>query len=75
MATTGGGRALGLNIGLIKKGYAFDAIVIDTSVRDSNLMIWGELDNVEDILQKIIYNSDRKNILSVWVQGRLVKGG
>ena len=72
MATAGGGKALGLNIGLFKENYAFDAIVIDTKVADSNLVVWDDLDREEDILQKIIYNASRQNIRKVWVQGSLV---
>lgn len=73
MATAGGGRALNLKIGLFRAGYAFDAIVIDTSVADSNLVMWGEYDGPEDVLQKIIYNTNRNNVISVWVQGRCVR--
>ena len=75
MATTGGGKALNLKIGLIKEGYAFDAIVIDTKVPGTNLVVWDEFDDAEDILQKIIYNAGRKNICKVWVQGGLIGGG
>ena len=74
MATTAGGLALDLKIGLIKQGYAFDAIVIDANVENSNLILWEGLDTHEDMLQKIIYTADRHNITRVWVQGRLVKG-
>ena len=74
MATAGGGRALDLKIGLFKENYAFDAIVIDTQVADTNLVVWDEMDQVEDILQKIIYNASRQNIRKVWVQGVLVGG-
>lgn len=74
MATTGGGNALDLNIGLFKKGYAFDAIVVDATVANSNLMVWNELDGAEDVLQKIIYNANRQNIRKVWVQGALIGG-
>jgi len=74
MATTAGGLALDLNIGLIKQGYAFDAIVVDANLGDSNLSLWEGLDTHEDMLQKIIYNADRHNITRVWAQGRLVKG-
>ncbi|MFT5132977.1 MAG: guanine deaminase [Gammaproteobacteria bacterium] len=73
MATTGGGRALDLKIGLIKEGYAMDAIVVDTALADSNVIVWDELDGVEDVLQKIIYNANRSNISSVWVQGKQIK--
>ena len=74
MATTAGGLALDLRIGLIKQGYAFDAIVVDANLGDSNLSLWEGLDTHEDMLQKIIYTADRHNITRVWAQGRLVKG-
>lgn len=70
MATAGGGKALGLNVGVFRPGYAFDAIVVDTAVADSNLQMWTELDTPDDVLQKIIYNAGRKNIVRTWVQGR-----
>jgi hypothetical protein len=35
--------------------------------------VWDEIDSLEDVLQKIIYNAERRNITKVWVQGRLVK--
>ena len=73
MATTGGGEALGLKVGKFVEGYAFDAIIVDTSVPDSNLIIWEDMDRGDDILQKIIYNADRRNIRRVWVQGELLK--
>ncbi len=70
MATTGGGLALGLPIGLLSPGYSFDAIVVDSDIVDTDLMIWPELDSAEDILQKILNNSVRRNVTRVWVQGR-----
>jgi guanine deaminase len=74
MATVGGAKSLGLKVGQLSQGYSFDAIVIDTTVADSNLIVWPDLDSNADILQKIIYNSGRNNIEKVWVQGRLLKG-
>ncbi len=73
MATNGGGRALDLKIGQFKEGYVMDAIVVDTAVADSNLLVWDELDDLENVLQKILYNADRNNITKVWVQGEQVK--
>ena len=73
MATAGGGEALGLKVGKFVRGYAFDAIVVDTGAPDSNLIIWEDMDDGDDILQKIIYNADRRNIKRVWVQGEQVK--
>ena len=74
MATAGGGEALGLKVGKFVEGYAFDAIVVDTGAPDGNLIIWEDMDDGDDILQKIIYNADRRNIKRVWVQGEAVKG-
>jgi guanine deaminase len=73
MATAGGAKALGLNVGQFGEACAFDALLIDTSIPDSNLRIWDGVDTPDDILQKIIYNAGRRNITKVWVQGRLVK--
>ena len=33
-----------------------------------------KMDSLEDILQKIVYNSRRPNIRTVWVQGDIVPG-
>jgi guanine deaminase len=73
MATTGGGLALGLPIGLLSPGYSFDAIVVDANVPDTDLMFWPDLDTPHDMLQKILHNGVRRNITNVWVQGRQVK--
>jgi guanine deaminase len=73
MATTGGGLALGLPIGLLSPGYSFDAIVVDASVPDTDLMFWPGLDTPHDMLQKILNNGVRRNVTNVWVQGRQVK--
>ena len=75
MATAGGGEALGFNVGRFSEGYCFDAMVVDTSAMDSNLIIWQEMDSLEDVLQKIVYNARRPNIRTVWVQGDIVAGG
>lgn len=73
LATTAGGVALDLPIGLLKPGYRFDALLIDTAVPDTNLRLY-DFDKSVDILQKIIWNTERQNIKKVWVNGRLVKG-
>ena len=66
-------EALGLKVGEFTEGYQFDALLVDTGVRDSNLLIWDGMDTPDDILQKIINNAGRHNIAKVWVQGRLVR--
>lgn len=74
MATAGGGAALNLKVGLFAPGYAFDAMVVDAGVPDTNLILWDDLDEGDDRVQKIVYNAERRNITRVWVQGRRVKG-
>jgi guanine deaminase len=66
-------RALDLPIGLLKPGYRFDALLVDTAVPDTDLRLYDH-DNQVDILQKIIWDTSRPNIKKVWVDGRLVKG-
>jgi len=73
MATTGGGRALGLPIGLLEPGYRLDAIAV-VPESGSNLAIWPEFDSPEDVLQKTIHNVERADITRVWVDGRKVVG-
>lgn len=72
LATAGGGEALDLAVGKFAPDFICDAIVIDTNVSDSNVVIWPELDNPQDVLQKIIYNATRINIAQTWVQGRQI---
>lgn len=73
MATTGGGIALDLPIGVFAGGYCFDAMIVDTAAPNTDLLIWPELDSPEDIFQKIIHNASRHNVATVWVQGRKVR--
>jgi guanine deaminase len=74
MATVGGAKTLGLKVGQFAEGFSFDAIVIDDNVADTNLQAVEHSRSPEDILQKIIYTAERRNITNVWVQGRMVKG-
>jgi guanine deaminase len=73
IATTGGGIALGLPIGVLSPGYSFDAIVVDATVADTDLYFWPDLDTPDDMLQKILHNGVRRSITNVWVQGRRIK--
>ena len=72
MATTGGGLALGEDIGVFKPGYQFDAIVVDLDADHSNVVVWPEIENPDEQLEKIIYNANRQNISKVWVNGQSV---
>jgi guanine deaminase len=74
LATAGGGIALDLNVGLFSAGYQFDAILVDTNARDSNLRL-APGDTPEQILQKILHEAGRPNIRDVWVANRHVYSG
>jgi guanine deaminase len=73
MATAGGAKSLGLKVGQFAEGFQFDAIVVDSDVADTNLQPRRDSEAAEDMLQKIIYGAERRNITTVWAQGRSVK--
>ncbi len=72
LATTGGGVALDLPVGLFAPGYRFDAIAIDTTAVNGAIRLWDELDAGDHILQKIINTASRANISDVWIDGKTV---
>jgi len=71
LATVGGGKALGLPVGLFQVGYFFDAILVEANILQSNLFLY-EGDTHQDILQKIVNNTTPLNIRHVWVNGKSV---
>ena len=72
LATAGGGESLGLPIGRLEAGYAWDAQVVDTRRDGARLPIFSEQEPPADIFQKILNLSVPENIRAVWVQGRQV---
>jgi hypothetical protein len=66
---------LRLPIGKFAEGLFFDANVLDVSVVESNLRVWPEYDQPQDILQKAIYNGGRSNLTRQWIHGRPTKLG
>ncbi len=72
LATAGGGIVLDEPIGLFKEGYQFDAIHIDASSANTNLLFFPELDSLTDLFQKTIYAATRADISTVWVDGIVV---
>jgi guanine deaminase len=72
VATSGGGIALDLPVGQFSPGYQFDALLIDTTAPRGTIRLWDDLDESENILQKIIYTASKPNIAKVWVGGREV---
>lgn len=71
MATRGGALVLKERIGLLQKGYRFDAIKIKPSLQ-GNVRIWQGMDSEQDILEKIITLGQACDIASVWVQGKKI---
>ncbi|EGL8659855.1 guanine deaminase, partial [Escherichia coli] len=70
LATGGGGEVLGLPVGQLREGFLFDALVIDTNCTGSDLLVREQEDASDDILQKLIYNTQRSNICEIWVDGK-----
>ncbi|MDO4438430.1 MAG: amidohydrolase family protein [Eubacteriales bacterium] len=69
-ATIGGGKALGLPLGKLEKGYSFDIQVLDIS---KGLPLYYPEKREEELLHKILLLSNENNISQVWVQGKRVK--
>lgn len=70
LATGGGGEVLGLPIGQLREGFLFDALVIDTNTIGSDFFVHEQEGSSDDILQKLIYSTQRINICEVWVEGK-----
>ena len=75
MATAGGGEALGLPIGVLRVGFEFDAIVIDTGGRPGiSEPLAHAGDTPEGVFEKIVRRAGRADIRKVWVRGREISG-
>ncbi|NMM97381.1 guanine deaminase [Bifidobacterium olomucense] len=72
LATAGGGASLGLPIGRLEAGYAWDAQVVDTRHPGARLPIFEPNEPASDIFQKIMNLAVPENVRTVWVQGRKV---
>lgn len=73
LATLGSSTALGLEkeIGNFQVGKSFDALLVDTSVADSPVPVF-ERDTLDDIISKFIFLGDDRNIIQVFVAGKIV---
>lgn len=72
LATAGGAKALDLPVGRFEQGCYFDAIAVDAEAAEGTIRLFD--DDLETVLQKIIYTASRANIADVWVAGRRVAG-
>ncbi|MBM3519894.1 MAG: guanine deaminase [Alphaproteobacteria bacterium] len=72
LATRGGAEALDIRAGRFETGCSFDALVVDTDVPHSNVIVDRCSDSLADVFQKIVYTAGRANIGHVFVAGRSV---
>ena len=73
MATAGGGEALGLPIGVLRPGFEFDCLAVDTGARSGLTEPLAQPDDTpEGLFEKIVRRAGRANIAKVWVRGREV---
>jgi guanine deaminase len=70
LATAGGADVLDLPVGSFAPGRHFDALAIDTRAPSGTVRPFGDFDDPESVLQKIVYGASRANIADVWVGGR-----
>jgi guanine deaminase len=76
LATAGGAQVCGLadKIGKFEVGKEFDALVIGTQGSDQGIMTMVEEgDSLRTVFEKFVMTGDDRNIVKVYVQGRLVK--
>lgn len=76
LATLGGARVCGLGdrIGNFVVGKEFDALVVDFGVQDGVMAPVEEEDGIKGVFEKFLMTGDDRNIVSVFVGGRVVKG-
>jgi guanine deaminase len=77
LATLGGAQVCGLEdkIGNFVVGKEFDALVVGTRGSERGIMtMMEEEDSLRTVFDKFVMTGDDRNILRVYVQGRLVKG-
>jgi guanine deaminase len=78
LATLGGAQVCGLadRIGNFEVGKEFDAIVVGTQGAEQGIMTMVEEgDSLKTVFEKFVMTGDDRNMVEVYVQGRLVKGG
>lgn len=59
-------------VGNFTKGKEFDALIVDMNVKNSNVDYFQSLTPLE-LLQKMIYSGDDRNVKEVYVSGQKVK--
>ncbi|MFK7997547.1 MAG: guanine deaminase [Granulosicoccus sp.] len=72
LATVGGAHVLDSPTGSFTPGKQFDALLLDLDNPVNCLNEFADADNWEDLLGRVIYNTQPCNIGRVWVSGRRV---
>jgi guanine deaminase len=72
MATTAGGRALGEPIGMFRQGYRFDAVLMNVRRTPFQGLGLTTIDRGQEIIDQLVYTSDRQDLRKVWIDGRRV---
>ncbi len=72
LATVGGADVLGLPVGILEAGRAFDAFVVRTGDQTS-VRRWPELDDDEAVFERLVRLARASDIVSVWVNGTEVQ--
>jgi guanine deaminase len=75
LSTVGGARVLGLDdrIGRFAVGMEFDACLVDASVEGGVMAPIETEDGIRGVWEKWLMTGDDRNIVRVWVKGRMVK--
>ena len=69
LATKGGADVLNIPTGSFEKEKHFDALLIDTQVDNAKISIHEDVDNDQDVIQKMVMLATRSNIVRTWVGG------
>jgi guanine deaminase len=75
LATLGGAKALALDdqIGNFQVGKSFDAIIVDLDVKSSSADYLSTDLTPQELLQKLVFVGDDRNVVKVFVNGKIVK--
>ncbi len=74
LATAGGAEVLGLPVGHLAPGRAFDAFAVALDRPGGALRVWAEVDDELRIFEKVVRLAGPSDITDVWVAGRRVAG-
>lgn len=72
LATTGGGEAIGMPVGLLEPGYRFDAVAIDLDHPGGVIRRLDDLDDDHRMFEKMVRLAQPGDIREVWVEGTSV---